>query len=717
MRYDRRMSITGFVAIMLSAYPIRQLVDDPNLAVSGAFVVALILAIGVGLRRLRLPGPLVAIAQAAALLGMGAIGLQALTPSGTLSARLTTAFAQAVHHVQTHPAPMPADPAVGSVVVVVLGIIAILFDICAISARTPGAALVPLGTWFAVVAVTVPTSLSAIDFLPVALGWCAILLAAEANRARAWISPTAVHGLTGRRSVGVARPLGAAVIVLSVTLAVSSFLPAATPLSWPGSGSASVVFTDPRVDLRRALVEQSDQVMLRYTTDAPDPAYLRMATLGDFDAAGWQPTDQTLRYGSIPTVPGQPSSQAPRYTTAVEIDQLASQWLPLPYAPRRVTTSRGHWGFATESLDAVANDPVTAGMTYETEWIEVRPTAQQLQGATVGNPREGERSRALPADLPTDIRSLAEEVTANTAAPDARAQAIQAYLRSSRFTYSTDEQPGTGYEALTRFLFDDRTGYCEQFASAFAILGRAVGLPTRVVVGFTPGELADGTYTVTGEQMHAWPEVFYQGLGWVSYEPTPGAATTPVDGTQDPTPSPAASPASSTPSATTTAAATASPSGAESPTPPATVGGPPSRLASWAVGGALVVVAAGALPAFVRKRQRRRRWAELSSEVPTGRAEAAWQELSSTMIDLGYPWSAGSPRQQAESLTRLFPLSATSVGVLAAAIEQARFAREPNVPPDLAPHLDRVCRQATSQASVGRRVWATLLPMSLWRRT
>ncbi len=67
-----------------------------------------------------------------------------------------------------------------------------------------------------------------------------------------------------------------------------------------------------------------------------------------------------------------------------------------------------------------------------------------------------------------------------------------------------------------------RRGYCEQFAGTYAAFARSIGLPARVAVGFTPGELTDGVYVVRGQHAHAWPEVWFEGIGWVPFEPTPG---------------------------------------------------------------------------------------------------------------------------------------------------------------------------------------------------
>jgi hypothetical protein len=77
------------------------------------------------------------------------------------------------------------------------------------------------------------------------------------------------------------------------------------------------------------------------------------------------------------------------------------------------------------------------------------------------------------------------------------------------------------------FLFTTRTGYCQQFASSFAVLARIDGLASRVVVGFLPTAEKHGSWVVTGLQTHAWPQVYFPGTGWVDFEPTPGAGSPP----------------------------------------------------------------------------------------------------------------------------------------------------------------------------------------------
>ena len=104
------------------------------------------------------------------------------------------------------------------------------------------------------------------------------------------------------------------------------------------------------------------------------------------------------------------------------------------------------------------------------------------------------------------------------------ALAVEAYLRA-RYTYSLTP-PATDYlSPYAAFLFKTRTGYCQHFAGAMAVLLRFNGIPARVAVGFITGEkVGDGTYVVTRNDAHAWVEAYFPGVGWVQFDPTPGRA-------------------------------------------------------------------------------------------------------------------------------------------------------------------------------------------------
>ena len=114
--------------------------------------------------------------------------------------------------------------------------------------------------------------------------------------------------------------------------------------------------------------------------------------------------------------------------------------------------------------------------------------------------------------------------------------AIQRYLRSAEFTYSLQSPvqggyDGNGLSVLADFL-TQKSGYCIHFASAMAVMARLEGIPSRIAVGYAPGRPTGATVSVAGQgalpeyevdarDAHAWPELYFQGLGWVPFEPTP----------------------------------------------------------------------------------------------------------------------------------------------------------------------------------------------------
>jgi protein-glutamine gamma-glutamyltransferase len=117
----------------------------------------------------------------------------------------------------------------------------------------------------------------------------------------------------------------------------------------------------------------------------------------------------------------------------------------------------------------------------------------------------------------------ARAVAGQTASPYATAVALERWFRvTGGFTYS--EQPGStpGLPPLVGFVVDTRTGYCQHFAGAMALMLRLLGIPARVAAGFVPGHYHDGTWTVTDHDAHTWVEVWFRGYGWLAFDPTPG---------------------------------------------------------------------------------------------------------------------------------------------------------------------------------------------------
>lgn len=127
----------------------------------------------------------------------------------------------------------------------------------------------------------------------------------------------------------------------------------------------------------------------------------------------------------------------------------------------------------------------------------------------------------LPEDLSSQVAELARSVTADAFTPYDQAAALETYLRS--FLYNDQiSAPPPGANAVNYFLFESKQGYCDYYASSFAMMARTLGIPARVVAGYSQGDYDQetGRYVVRERHGHSWPEVFFPGYGWVEFEPT-----------------------------------------------------------------------------------------------------------------------------------------------------------------------------------------------------
>ncbi len=149
-------------------------------------------------------------------------------------------------------------------------------------------------------------------------------------------------------------------------------------------------------------------------------------------------------------------------------------------------------------------------------------SVDQLRASNQNYPPEYAPFLQLPDNLPARVRDLAIFLTTNQRTPYDRAKVIEAYLR--QFLYSLDvPAPPENRDAVDFFLFDLKKGYCDYFASSMAVLARAAGLPTRLVLGYSEGafDSGQGYFVVRASNAHAWVEVYFTNVGWVIFEPTP----------------------------------------------------------------------------------------------------------------------------------------------------------------------------------------------------
>lgn len=152
----------------------------------------------------------------------------------------------------------------------------------------------------------------------------------------------------------------------------------------------------------------------------------------------------------------------------------------------------------------------------------------------------------LPAGLDNDVYWLTQELIADADTPYEKALAIQKHLLSDAYTYQLDvELPPQGRDFVSYFLLDRKEGYCTYYASAMAVMARLAGLPSRYVEGYLVPAEPDGETLVTGDNAHAWVEIYFEGIGWIPFDATPGdqnGERNNAPQANEPTPTPTATP-------------------------------------------------------------------------------------------------------------------------------------------------------------------------------
>jgi protein-glutamine gamma-glutamyltransferase len=146
----------------------------------------------------------------------------------------------------------------------------------------------------------------------------------------------------------------------------------------------------------------------------------------------------------------------------------------------------------------------------------------ELRAADPEVPEELERYLQLPGDLPARVGRLARRITAGESNVYDKVIAVEDYMRSN-YRYSTASPvPPEGRDSVDHFLFDSSVGFCEQFASATTVMLRTLGIPARLVAGYTPGSRNpfSGYYEVRNSDAHTWVEVYFPRYGWYEFDPT-----------------------------------------------------------------------------------------------------------------------------------------------------------------------------------------------------
>ncbi len=296
-------------------------------------------------------------------------------------------------------------------------------------------------------------------------------------------------------------------------------------------------------------IKQSSSVVMRVRTGTPVKYPMlrwRGIALSNFDGKRWT-NDESNRQSQSAMQDGwiilsnRKDFEAPPAATlefTVLLQPIASDAV---FAPAQVLKLRGNFfagantyyasvrgsSLAMDSTGSVFNASHSFGQ-IRYDGVSVLPQSRPVRARTSGSgyPREIlDTYLQLPRALDPRIPDLARSITAPAGNSFDKAVAMESYLRDN-FTYTLILKGKPGDDPLAHFLFETRAGHCEYFASAMAIMLRTLGIPSREVNGFLPGEYNDvaGDYIVRASDAHSWVEAYFPGSGWVTFDPTPPSA-------------------------------------------------------------------------------------------------------------------------------------------------------------------------------------------------
>lgn len=597
---------------------------------------------------------------------------------------------------------------------------AIATDVIAVRQRQPALAGLPLAVLFLAPAATTAKLgglAGTFEFLLAAVGYLSLLAADGRARLRDWgklvtVWHQAADDQADRAEVGQLSATGRRIGLAAATIAVIAplVLPAAQLLrqSHPGSHGriVEVALPNPVVQLQGLLTRRTIQPVLSYRTTAADPSgnYLQIYVLNyDQPSNSWRMIlpgrGVPVSAGPLPT-PAEILAGTPQVivTSKITLDQITGfawpvHFLPVPYWPVSLRIP-GSWREDLATQMIYSGVTPLARLSYTVTSAEPAPSRALLNAPQQVPASIARTYLGYTAPVTAQLRALTAEIVHGRRSAYAQAVALEHwFLAPGRFTYTLRPNLPSTPEGLLRFLTTSRRGYCQQFAFAFAVLARLLGIPSRIAVGYTAGQRqADGTWAVTTADAHAWPELYFAGAGWLRFEPTPGGADgqgTAVVPFYAPAPS---APAGTGPTAKPSAGPTPLPgqNSQKLPNPRLKEPGGGTSLpaahqglsrAGWiaVLSGALAAVLIAALPALIRARTRRRRWRAAAGD--TRLAVAAWQEISDTLIDFGLPHlPSDSPRAIARTILAASagqPPPREAAGRITAAVEQAFYG-----PPD-----------------------------------
>jgi hypothetical protein len=695
-----------------------------------------------------------------------------LTLSSGRSFALVIPTAKSLHHLVTlmnngssiakASPPVQSAPGVILLAAASIGLAAIVVDVLAVRLSKPAVAGLPLLVIYMAPIATAakPGGLSSIlTFLLAAIGYLALLASDGRHRLRGWGRIVTVWHYAGederlggadiRGLAATGRRIGFAAICAAI---VAPLLVPSLNLHrlFDGHGGGNHTFEaglpNPVDQMRGLLNETKNAPVLTYTSNARAGQYLQVYVLNYNQAQGkWTIVQPSPSISLAKRGPLQPQGLAPTTNstvtlTTIKLDRLTGAsagynfpvfFLPVPYFPKRLDLT-GSWNESYNSLMVYSGDTHHSGMKYT---------------ATSGQPVLTKALEALPESIPAAISksglgfrssvtnkltTIAREITSKATTPFAKAQALEDFFQSGRFTYTLHADLPDSGQGLLDFLTTDKQGFCEQFAFAMAVLARLVGIPSRIAIGYTGGtQDPNGTWHVTTSDAHSWPELYFSQIGWLRFEPTPGGphgqgtASQPSYGIPSRSggsvgvvpPTKPSKPGSLTGVERGGPHVKAPPPGQVGPPPPVTLDEPhsPAPVGQILLGLLALLIVGGALPGIVRIAGRRRRWRTAAGD--TSLATAAWQEVCADLEDFGLTRRLSeSPRATARRIgvdADIDEGARRAIGRIATVVERCKYAPVPASADGIKADVTEFRRSLARSSSTIQRLRARLFPASV----
>ena len=291
-------------------------------------------------------------------------------------------------------------------------------------------------------------------------------------------------------------------------------------------------------------------------------SYWRGETKSEYTGQGWVDSEEELTEAGLSglaagvplpkSAAGYPLELAPvvkTKTVVATITMRRDEPFPVLFGPNQPSVIRSindsesvppalAWLPESAELRWPKSDSTPYPDSYSIESEQVVLDEELLRAAGPPDPRIVERYTRLP-DMPERVLRLAEDITAGAESDYDKVRRIEAYLKENYpYTNTPDISKRQSDDFVDAFLFEVREGYCDYFSTALAVLARASGIPARWVKGYAPGAMPTeimyglpedamdpnmgGTYTVRNADAHSWVEVYFEGIGWIPFEATPG---------------------------------------------------------------------------------------------------------------------------------------------------------------------------------------------------